>query len=229
MNMRSIGPMALLGVAARCGRALAAETGNPSLVDAAKQGDRASGALPARQPREGRCRRGGRHDRVDLGGLPQRRARWPIFCCVQAPTSKAANEYGATALYAAAANADPAMTAKLLAAGADANAHLLSGETPLMEAARRGNLATLRLLLSGGADPNAQEANGGQTALMWAISERHAAVTEELVRQRRRHSRPFEKRIHRVDVRRPARRCGFRRASCSAPARMRTTSCRKRV
>ena len=96
--------------------------------------------------------------------------------------AKGANEYGATALYAAAANADPAMTAKLLAAGADANARLLSGETPLMEAARRGNLATLRALLAGGANPNAQEVNGGQTALMWAISERHAAVTEELVR-----------------------------------------------
>ena len=94
-----------------------------------------------------------------------------------------ANEYGATALYAAAANADPGMTAKLLTAGADPNAHLLSGETSLMEAARRGNLATVRALLSGGANPNAQESNGGQTALMWAISERHSAVTEELVRR----------------------------------------------
>ena len=84
----------------------------------------------------------------------------------------AANDYGATALYAAAANADPAMAAKLLAAGADANAHLASGETPLMEAANRGNLATLRVLLSGGANPNAREANGGQNALMWATSER---------------------------------------------------------
>jgi ankyrin repeat protein len=96
---------------------------------------------------------------------------------------KAANEYGATALYAAAASTDgAAMTAKLLAAGADPNARLLSGETPLMEAARRGNLAIVRLLPAGGADPNAQEANAGQTALMWAISERHGAVAAELVR-----------------------------------------------
>ena len=46
---------------------------------------------------------------------------------------------------------------KLLAAGADPNAHLLSGETPLMRAARQGNLATVRALLASKADPNAQE------------------------------------------------------------------------
>jgi ankyrin repeat protein len=73
------------------------------------------------------------------------------------------------------------MTVKLLAAGANASAALLSGETPLMEAARRGNLATVRALLAAGANPNAQEANGGQTALMWAAVENHAAVIEELV------------------------------------------------
>ena len=44
-----------------------------------------------------------------------------------------------------------------------------------------GNLETVRALLEGGADPNAKEKNGGQTALMWAIAERHSAVTEELV------------------------------------------------
>lgn len=75
------------------------------------------------------------------------------------------------------------MTAKLLAAGADANAGLSSGETPLMKAAERGNLETLRMLLSHGANLNAREANGGQTPLMWAISERRSAVTEELARR----------------------------------------------
>ena len=74
------------------------------------------------------------------------------------------------------------MTEKLLAAGADPNARLLSGETPLMEAARRGNLSIVRLMLAGGADPNVQEANAGQNALMWAISERHDAVAAELLR-----------------------------------------------
>ncbi len=73
------------------------------------------------------------------------------------------------------------MAAKLLAAGADPNTALMSGETPLMEAARRGNLATVRALLSNKANPNAQESNGGQTALMWAISQRQSAVVEALI------------------------------------------------
>ena len=115
---------------------------------------------------------------------------------------KAANDYGATALYAAAANADPAITVRLLAAGADANAHLSSGETPLMEAARHGQSRNGARVAGARRGSQRTGSNGGQTALMWAISERHAAVTEELVRAWRRRSRPFQKGIHRVDVRR---------------------------
>jgi len=74
------------------------------------------------------------------------------------------------------------MAVKLLAAGADANKALMSGETPLMVASKRGNVATVRALLSGGANPNAKEANGGQTALMWALADRQAAVVDELVK-----------------------------------------------
>jgi ankyrin repeat protein len=58
----------------------------------------------------------------------------------------------------------------------------MSGETPLMEAARRGNLATVRALLSKNANPNARESNGGQNALMWAVSQRQSAVIEELLK-----------------------------------------------
>jgi ankyrin repeat protein len=97
---------------------------------------------------------------------------------------RAANEYGATALYAAADNADAAMTKKLLAAGADPNAALNSGETPLMLAARDGRVDTVHALLEGGADPNAKEKNGEQTALMWAIAGRHSAVAKELVQNK---------------------------------------------
>jgi serine/threonine-protein phosphatase 6 regulatory ankyrin repeat subunit B len=95
---------------------------------------------------------------------------------------KGANEFGATALYAAAELSDPTLAIKLLAAGADPNMGLLSGETPLMQAARRGNVAIVRALLSAKADPNAKETHYGHTALMAAISQRHAPVVEELLR-----------------------------------------------
>jgi ankyrin repeat protein len=181
MHIKSMSLMLVLGVALFAGAAPAAETVNPALVDAAKQGNR--------QAVRSLIDSGAKVDVAGADGMTaliwaahRNDAEMADLLLRAGADVKAANDYGSTALYAAAANADPQIAEKLLAAGADANAHLLSGETPLMEAAERGNLETLRVLLSHGASPNAREANGGQTALMWGISERHSAVTEELVR-----------------------------------------------
>jgi len=92
-----------------------------------------------------------------------------------------ANDFGATALYMAAANADAELVRRLLRAGSDPNAGLLSGETPLMAAANRGRLVVVKLLLENGADPDARESTGGQTALMWAAAEHQAKVIELLI------------------------------------------------
>ena len=92
----------------------------------------------------------------------------------------AANEFGATPLWLAGMNGSPAMTELLLEAGADANAALPSGETILMTAARTGNRDVVRHLVDAGAQLDAQEATRGQTALMWAIAERHSEVVELL-------------------------------------------------
>jgi uncharacterized protein len=180
MNIRAMVLAGVLGSFA-AGAALAAETGKLSLVEAARLGDReAVRSLLERHANVDAAAADGttpliwaatRND-LDMADLLLRAGADP----------KAANELGATALYAAAASPDSTMTERLLAAGADPNAHLVSGETPLMQAARRGAVATVRLLLDAGADPDAQEANGGQNALMWAIAQRHAAVTEELLR-----------------------------------------------
>jgi uncharacterized protein len=181
MHIRSITPLLLLGMALFTGAA-PAEITDLSLADAARQGDR--------QAVHSLLNSGVKVDAAGADGMTaliwaahRNDTEMATLLLRAGADVKAANDYGATALYAAAANADPEITTKLLAAGADADARLLSGETPLMEAAERGNLETLRVLLSRGANPNAREANGGQTALMWAISERHSAVTEELVRR----------------------------------------------
>jgi uncharacterized protein len=181
MHIRSMSPIFLLGVTLLAGVALATESTDRSLVDAARQGDR--------QAVRSLLNDGAKVDAAGADGMTaliwaahRNDTEMAALLLRAGADARAANDYAATALYAAAANADPQIAAMLLAAGADANARLLSGETPLMQAAERGNLETVRVLLSRGANPNAKEANGGQNALMWAISERHPAVTAELVR-----------------------------------------------
>jgi ankyrin repeat protein len=181
MNTKTTIVVALIGSMMCTGAALAAGAGDVSLVTAAKQGDRAAvqslingHAKHAVAGPEGTAALvwAATHNDLAMADL----------LLHAGANAKTANEFGATALYAAAAHADPAMTEKLLAAGADPNASLMSGETPLMEAARRGNLATVRVLLSNHANPNARESNGGQNALMWAVSQRQSAVIEELLK-----------------------------------------------
>jgi ankyrin repeat protein len=93
----------------------------------------------------------------------------------------AANEYGATALYAASADGRTAIVRLLLDAKADPNAALLSGETPLMAAVDDGHIDVARALIERGADVNRQETRGGQTALMWAAANRYAELVALLI------------------------------------------------
>ena len=173
-----------LSVPLVAGAALAADTGNRSLVNAANQGDRDAVQSLLNGPAKEEVA-GAQGVAALIAAAARGDGEMTDLLLRAGADPKAANEYGATALYAAASkNADPAITKKLLAAGADPNAALGSGETPLMQAARLGNVETIRALLAGGADPNAKEKNGEQTALMWAVAERHSKVTEELVRNK---------------------------------------------
>ena len=95
----------------------------------------------------------------------------------------AANELGATPLWLAAMNGATHMVELLLETGADPNVTLKMGETPLMTAARSGSLRTVELLLAYGADVNASEHERGQTALMWAVAQRHPDVVRLLVKR----------------------------------------------
>ena len=93
----------------------------------------------------------------------------------------AGNDLGTTPLWLAANNGSAHLVETLLAAGARAGAALPSGETPLMTASRAGNEAAVRALLAHGADPHATERAHGQTALMWAVAQRHPQVVSALL------------------------------------------------
>ena len=94
----------------------------------------------------------------------------------------ASTRLGATPLFLAVQRGNAPLTAKLLAAGADANKPFLSnGETALMVAARAGNLDTVTLLLDAGAAVNAKDTLRGTTALSWAAEENHAGIVSLLL------------------------------------------------
>ncbi len=92
----------------------------------------------------------------------------------------AANSYGVTPLSLACTNQSAAMVEKLLKAGADPNG-VPAGTPVLMVAARTGNVDTVKSLLAHAADVNARESARGQTALMWAVAEKHPEVARMLI------------------------------------------------
>ena len=94
---------------------------------------------------------------------------------------KAANRYGITPLYLACVNGSAAMIEKLLQAGADANASVTEGESALMTAARSGSVEAAKALLDHGAKVDARESWHSQTALMWAVAEKHPEMVTELM------------------------------------------------
>ncbi|MCY3842256.1 MAG: ankyrin repeat domain-containing protein [Acidobacteria bacterium] len=94
----------------------------------------------------------------------------------------ASTRLGVTPLALAAGGGHPPVVRVLLAAGADPLRPSRNGETPLMAAARTGAVESVELLLLHGAgvDVDAREGWRGQTALMWAAAEGHAAVVVSL-------------------------------------------------
>lgn len=93
----------------------------------------------------------------------------------------ARNELGVAPLSLACINGSASMVDRLLERGADANHALPTGATALMTCARTGSVEAVRSLLDHGARVNEQESVWDQTALMWAIAERHPDVVAALV------------------------------------------------
>jgi ankyrin repeat protein len=93
----------------------------------------------------------------------------------------AANEFGMTPLSQACINGSAALVELLLKSGANPNTQVATGETPVMTCAKTGNVNAVRALIARDADVNAVEPVEHQTALMWAVAERHAEVVTALI------------------------------------------------
>jgi ankyrin repeat protein len=93
----------------------------------------------------------------------------------------AKNDYGTTPLLLACEKGNAAMVEKLLARGANPNVASPAGESPLMHCARTGSVAAVKSLLQRRADPNAKDNEEQQTALMWAVAQKHADVAKALI------------------------------------------------
>ena len=199
MNIRATILAGLLGLPLFAGAALAAETVSLCRCREARRPRAVRSALNSVAKDDVAGAEGQR--RADLGSPPQRhgdsrssvaRRRRPR----RPPTITARPHFMRRG-----GNADPAIAAKLLAAGADANARLLVGRDAAHGGSRQGNVDTVRALLCrrrrsecAGIEWRADRPDVGDLG-------RHSAVTAELVRQQRRRQRPFEEGIHRVDVR----------------------------
>jgi ankyrin repeat protein len=94
--------------------------------------------------------------------------------------AKTANRYGVTPLVLAATAGDAVIADRLLKAGADANAVGADGETVLMVASRTGNVDVIKALVARGASVSAGERWMGETPLVWAAAENHAAAIRTL-------------------------------------------------
>lgn len=157
----------------------AAELGHPSIVEAAKAGDK-------------ELLRSLVQKKADVNAADNDGSTallWAVYHDDLASADmllragakvNAATDLGVTALWQAAENGSSAMVKRLLDAGANPNTALLSGETPLMVGARTGSPDVVEQLLDKGANPNAHGTRG-QTALMWAVAQKHPAVVKALL------------------------------------------------
>ena len=172
----------LLLALAAAGVATAAPPEAP-LADAAKRADWAAVRTLLRQGADVDARQG--DGSTALLWASYRDNREIAALLIRAGTEvDAANDLEVTPLWAACENGSPAMVETLLDAGADPNRALPFGETPLMTAARSGNADVVGRLLAAGAAVDAatrEGAHGAQTALMWAVAQKHPAVVDVLL------------------------------------------------
>jgi uncharacterized protein len=160
--------------------AATAYSATPRLVQAVKDGDRATALALARDAAEVTA--------AEADGTTA--LHWAVrqndFELVDrmlrtGANANAANRYSVTPLRLAAVNGDAKVLERLLDAGGDVGALGKDGETLLMTVARGGHVEAARLLIERGAEVDARELWHGQTALMWAAAQGHPDMLRELL------------------------------------------------
>ena len=160
--------------------AIPAGAGDVRLVDAVKSGDSQSVRALLAQGVDVNARQGDGATALHWAAHQDDRATADLLIKAGAQVN-AANDLGVTPLWVAGTNGSAAMVATLVKAGADPNIAPPTGVTALMQAARTGNVEAVTLLLAHRANVDAAERSGEQTALMWAVTQRHPRVVQALI------------------------------------------------
>jgi len=172
--------LTLLMLCASAGAAIAAETSDPPLVEAARKQDPKAVRTLVSQKADVNARSG------DGSTALLWLAHWndmdtAALLLGAGADANTANDFRMTPLSEACTNGNGALVRLLLKSGANPNTAIATGETPLMTCAKTGSEDGVRMLVEYGAAVNAKEPAQNQTALMWAAAERHPSVVKALI------------------------------------------------
>ena len=143
----------------------------PSLLDAAEAGDRAT-ALRLISAKGTNVNAAGPDGTTAIMYAAANDDLELVRALIKAGANvKLENKLGTSAITEAAIIGSAPVLDALIKAGADPNFKNPEGETPLLAAARSGKIDAAKVLLDAKADINAKEGWGGQTAIMWAAAQ----------------------------------------------------------
>src|SRR5215469_15482374 len=160
--------------------AIAAETGDPPLVEVARHQDQAAVSALVSQKADVNARSSDGSTAL-LWSAHWNNLESADLLLRAGADANLANDFRMTPLSEACTNANAALVRLLLKSGANPNTAIATGETPLMTCAKTGNADAVRMLIEYGAAVNVKEPSQNQTALMWAAAERHPDMVKALV------------------------------------------------
>jgi ankyrin len=160
--------------------AIAAETGDPPLIEAAKHKDQAAIRVLVSQKADVNAPSSDGSTAL-LWSAHWNNLETADLLLDAGADANTANDFRMTPLSEACTNANSALVRLLLQSGAHPNTATATGETPLMTCARAGSADAVRMLVEYGATIDAKEPTQNQTALMWAAAERHPDVVKALI------------------------------------------------